>query len=101
MALDYIDNISVCKDASCGHGTEMFNLVEIIASLKEQNKLTDRLQNTFYYGHKGFNDYVRINFAYKALSLWGDRLNAKNLFATNLSKEQLFDIYLDKNAKNL
>lgn len=101
IALDEMDDESVCKDTSCGHGTEMFNLLDIYVNLKEQNKLTDRLQNAFYYGRKGFNDYVRINFAYKALSLWGDRLNAKNLFATNLSKEQLFDIYLDKNAKNL
>lgn len=91
IALDEMDDESVCKDTSCGHGTEMFNLLDIYVNLKEQNKLTDRLQNAFYYGRKGFNDYIRINSAHKALSLWGEKLNARNLLATKSSKKQIDD----------
>lgn len=91
MALDNIESTEICKEDSCGHGTEMFNLMNIYVSLKEQNKLNDRLKNIFNYGRKGQNDYIRINFAYKGIELWHDRLNIKNLLATKPSKKQMYD----------
>ena len=91
MALDNIESTEICKEDSCGHGTEMFNLMNIYVNLKEQNKLNDRLKRIFNYGRKGQNDYIRINFAYKGIELWHDRLNIKNLFATKPSKKQMYD----------
>lgn len=91
MALDNIESTEICKEDSCGHGTEMFNLADIYVNLKEQNKLTDRLTNIFDYGRKGHSDYIRINFAYKGIELWHDRINIKNLLATEPSKKQMYD----------
>lgn len=91
MALDNIESTSVCKDASCGHGTEMFNLAGIYVNLKEQNKLNDRLTSIFDYGRKGQSDYIRITSANRGLELLGEKLNAKNLLATKPSKKQMDD----------
>ena len=91
IVLDKMDDESVCKEDSCGHGTEMFNLLDIYVNLKEQNKLNDRVKNAFYYGRKGFNDYISIKSARNALSLWREKLNAKNLLATKPSKKQMDD----------
>lgn len=92
MALDNIESTSICKGASCGHGTEMFNLAGIYANLKEQNKLNDRLKRIFDYGRKGQSDYIRITSANRGLELiWGDRLNGRNLLATKPSKKQIVD----------
>ena len=105
MALDNIESTDICKDASCGHGTEIFNLMNIYVNLKEQNKLNDRLKRIFDYGRKGQSDYIRINFAYNGIKLWHNRLNINNLLATNPSQKQMDDFvgafYLDDVPKNL
>ena len=95
IVLDKMDDESVCKgkEDSCGHEneTELFNLLDIYVNLKEQNKLNDRVKNAFYYGRKAFNDYISIKSARNALSLWREKLNAKNLLATKPSKKQMDD----------
>ena len=91
MALDNIESTSVCKDASCGHGTEMFNLAGIYVNLKEQNKLNDRLKSIFDYGRKGQSDYIRITSANRGLELLGEKLNGENVVATKPSKKQMVD----------
>lgn len=91
MALDNIESTSICKDASCGHGTEMFNLMDIYVNLKEQNKLTNRLKSIFDYGRKGYADYTRITSANSGLELLGEKLNGRNLLATKPSKKQIDD----------
>ena len=87
IVLDKMDSISVCKDASCGHGTEMFNLAGIYVNLKEQNKLNDRLTSIFDYGRKGQSDYIRITSANRGLELLGEKLNGENVVATKPSKK--------------
>lgn len=91
IALESDMPISVCKELSCGHETEIFNLVTIATNLKEQNKLTDRLKNISNYGFKGYNDYLRIKSANKAHEILGDKLNARNLLAIKPSKKQIYD----------
>lgn len=91
IALDNIESTSVCKDASCGHGTEMFNLAGIYVNLKEQNKLTDRLKSIFDHGRKRQSDYIRITSANRGLELLGAKLNGENVVTTKPSKKQMVD----------